>query len=104
MKNHKIRQEAADEIFETASWYEREAAPGLGVAFITEYETRLEKALESPGAGTVIATTAAGTPVRRYRLTRFKRYAILMADIDGHPTVLALECSSRKPGYWRDRL
>lgn len=104
MKPYKIRKEAADEIAEAASWYEREAAPGLGADLITEYETRLEAALEVPGAGTIVATTTMGAPVRRYRLKRFKRYTILMAEIDGTPTVLAFECSSRKPGYWRDRL
>lgn len=104
MKTYKIRREAADEIAEAASWYEQEAAPGLGADLIVEYETRLQAALEVPGAGTIVATTAAGTPVRRYRLARFKRYAILIADIDGDPTVLAFECSSRRPRYWSDRL
>ena len=98
MRPYKIRQEAADEIAEAASWYEREAAPGLGADLIAEYETRLATALELPGAGAIVARTARGTPVRRYRLKRFKRYAILMAEIDGRPTVLAFECSSRKPG------
>jgi hypothetical protein len=104
VKRNEIRREAADEIAEAASWYEREAAFGLGAELIAEYETRLETALELPGAGTIVATTAAGTPVRRYRLKRFNRYSILMAEIDGCHTVLAFECSSRKPGYWQDRL
>ncbi len=73
MKTYKIRREAADEIAEAASWYEQEAAPGLGADLIAEYEARLETALELPGAGAIVATTAAGTPVRRYRLNRFKR-------------------------------
>ncbi|MEX1367898.1 MAG: hypothetical protein AB1Z98_32515 [Nannocystaceae bacterium] len=104
MRAHKIRKEAADELAEAAHWYEREAAPGLGADLITEYEARLAMALELPGAGTVVATTVAGTPVRRYRLKRFRRYSILMAEINGHPTVLAFECSSRRPGRWHDRL
>lgn len=104
MKTFRIRKEAADEIAEAASWYEEEAAPGLGADLLAEYEARLKTALELPRAGAIVGTTVAGTPVRRYRLERFKRYAILMADIDGCPTVLAFECSSRKPGYWRSRL
>jgi hypothetical protein len=79
VKRYELRREAADEITEATFWYEREAAPGLGADLITEYETRLETALELPGAGTIVATTAAGTPVRRYRLKRFNRYSILMA-------------------------
>jgi hypothetical protein len=104
VKPYRIREEAAEEIADAALWYEREAARGLGTELIAEYEARLETALQLPGAGTIVASTTAGTPVRRYRLKRFKRYAILMAEIDGHPTVLAFECSSRKPGYWHDRL
>ena len=104
MKPYKIRKEAAEELAEAAAWYEREAAPGLGADLIAEYEARLSKALELPDAGTIVATTAAGTPVIRYRLKRFKRYAILMAVIGGHPTVLAFQCFSREPGYWHDRL
>jgi hypothetical protein len=104
VRAYKIRKEAADEIADVAAWYEQEAAPVLGADLIAEYEARLETALQLPGAGTIVATTSAGTPVRRYRLKRFKRYAILMAEIDGHPTVLAFACSSRKPGYWHDRL
>lgn len=104
MKAYKIRKEAADEIAEAAAWYEAEAGPDLAADLIAEYEARLSTALELAGAGTIVAATASGKPVRRYRLKRFKRYAILMADIEGHPTVLAFACSSRKPGYWRDRL
>ena len=63
-----------------------------------------DRALEHPGSGRIVATTSAGNSVRRYRLRRFDRYAILLADIAGIPTVLALECSSRKPGYWHERL
>lgn len=104
MTPHRIRAEAAKELAEAAAWYEREAAPGMGAALLEAYEVRLESALQSPGAGALVATTADGTPVRRYRLKRFRRYAILMAELSGIPTVLAFECSSRRPGFWQDRL
>lgn len=104
MSHYLIRKEAARELAEAAAWYDREAASGLGAALLTEFEARLETALKLPGAGTIVAKTKAGTPVRRYRLKRFKRYAILMAEIHGMPTVLAFACSSRRPGYWRKRL
>jgi hypothetical protein len=104
VKPYKIRREAVEELAEAAAWYDREAAPGVSAALIAEYEARLAKALDLPDAGTIVATTSAGTPVIRYRLKRFKRYAILMAMIDGHPTVLAFQCFSREPGYWHDRL
>lgn len=101
MKDYKIRAEAAEELIDAATWYEQEAAPGFGSDLIAKFEARLEQALRFPGVGTIVATTSAGTPIRRYRL---ERYAILLAEIDGEPTVLAFECSSRRPGYWQDRL
>lgn len=81
MSAYKIRKEAADEIAEAAAWYEAEAGPDLAADLIAEYEARLAIALELPGAGTIVATTASGNPVRRYRLERFKRYGFLMAEI-----------------------
>jgi hypothetical protein len=104
MRPHKIRKEAAAEIADAAGWYEREAAPGLGAELVAEYEARLATALELPGAGAIVGTTASGQPIRRYRLERFERYSILIAEIGGMPTVLAFACSDRRPGYWRDRL
>jgi hypothetical protein len=57
-----------------------------------------------PRAGALAGKTPGGSEIRRFRLRRFSRYAILMADIHGVPTVLAFEHSSRRPGYWRERI
>ena len=54
--------------------------------------------------GTSGGDTPGGNEIRRFRLYKFKRYALVMATIDGVPTVLAFQHSSRRPGYWRDRL
>lgn len=102
MKPFNIRPEAVDELDDAATWYE-EASQGLGSAFLRAYESRLRLALETPTAGTIVGHTAKGQPIRRYRLPRFRRYAILMALIDEVPTVLALSCSSRHPSQWMDR-
>jgi hypothetical protein len=54
--------------------------------------------------GSIVRVLATGDALRRYRLRRFYRYAILMVVIDGMPTVVAFEHGKRKPEYWRARL
>ena len=100
---HRILPEALAELDAAAFWYE-DQREGLGHELVVEYQKRLDLALQMPRAGTLAGTTARGNQIRRYRLERFTRYAILMATIDEVPTVLALEHSSRRPGYWRERL
>ena len=100
---HRILPEALAELDAAAIWYE-DRREGLGLELVTEYAKRLDSALQMPQVGTLAGTTSRGNEIRRYRLERFTRYAILMATIDKVPTVLAFEHSSRRPGYWRDRL
>jgi plasmid stabilization system protein ParE len=104
VKPYAILAEAVGDLEEAADWYEREAGEGLGAALVDEFEARLTNALELPGAGTIVARTKRGAPVRRYRLHRFSRYAILMAEVKGVPTVVAFACSSRRPDLWQSRL
>ena len=103
MTRHKILASALAELDEAATWYE-EHEEGLGQDLVTEYRERLELAIKMPGVGGLVGTTPAGAVVRRHRLKRFRRYAILLVVIDDVPTVVAFEHSSRRPGYWRDRL
>ncbi|MBX3250758.1 MAG: hypothetical protein KF901_26500 [Myxococcales bacterium] len=100
---HAIHPEALAELDEASTWYEREE-PGLGVALVLDYRERLTFALNAPSAGALAGKTRDGGEIRRYRLQQFRRYAILLASIRGVPTVLAFEHSSRRPGYWHDRL
>jgi toxin ParE1/3/4 len=103
VKRCKILDEALDDLDAAAQWYEAQAV-GLGVDLVAEFRVRLDLALDRPGLGTIAGRTPGGAEIRRYRLRRFKRYAILIATIHGLPTVIAFEHSSRRPGYWRDRL
>jgi toxin ParE1/3/4 len=98
-----ILPEADDELRAAAIWYEERRA-GLGLDLITEFRERLALALRLPGVGASLGYTDAGEEIRRYRLRRFARYAIVIARIHDVPTVLAVAHSSRRPGYWRDRL
>ena len=103
MNRFRILEEAVAELEAAAAWYE-EQSEGLGLALVAEFRRRLGAALETPGTGSPRGVTPGGAQIRRCRLHRFKRYAIVLATIGQIPTVLAVEHSSRMPGYWRNRL
>ncbi len=103
MSRYRTLDEATADLDAAATWYE-EQRRGLGLELTTEFRQRVHSAIDIPGAGAPAGFTPGGAEIRRYRFRRFKRYAILMATIDRVPTVLAVEHSSRRPGFWRDRL
>jgi toxin ParE1/3/4 len=98
-----IEDAAAVDLQDAVSWYQTQQR-GLGDELLLEFGQRLSAALEQPGIGTLAGHTRRGAAIRRYRLHRFSRYAILVAVIDGVPTVLAFEHSSRRPNYWSGRI
>lgn len=77
---------------------------GLGLDLVAEYRSRLELAVALPGTGALVGSTPGSAPIRRFSLGRFDRYGIMVAVIDDVPTVLAFVHSSRRPGYWLDRI
>lgn len=103
MSRYRILDEALEDLDAATSWYE-EQREGLGLELLAEFRERVDRALAMSSAGSPAGTTPGGAQIRRYRFHRFKRYALLMATIDGMPTVLAVEHSSQRPGFWRDRL
>lgn len=103
MSRFRVLPGAAKDLDGALLWHE-EQREGLGFELLEEYERRLALALEEPGVGSIVRVLATGEEIRRYRLQRFQRYAILMVIIDGMPTVVAFEHGRRKPGYWRARL
>ena len=103
MTHYRILDEAAADLEAAATWYERQRV-GLGHEFIAEYRARLVSALELLGTGAQVGVTPGGAAIRRYRFKRFSHYSILLAEIDDNITVLALAHSSRRPGFWNDRL
>jgi len=103
VSRYRILDEAVADLDAAMSWYE-EQREGLGRELLAEFRERVNGALEMPGRGSPAGFTPGGAEIRRYRFKRFKRYTILMATIDGVPTVLVVEHSSRLPGFWLDRL
>ncbi len=103
MTRFRFLPEALIDLEEAAEWYE-DQRPGLGAELIDEFDSCITAAVETPGTGSLCGTTANGNEIRRYRLRRFRRYAILMALIDEIPTVVAFEHTSRRPRLWKDRV
>jgi toxin ParE1/3/4 len=100
---YRILPEAEEDLDAAASWYERQRE-GLGLELVAEFRERMSTIVQLPSSASIIGLTQAGNEIHRFRLRRFRRYAILVATIHGALTVLAFEHSSRRPGYWRDRL
>lgn len=88
---------------EDAVFWDEEREPGLGLELLDHYERRLELALAEPGVGTP-GRTRGGLEFRRYRLERFGRYAIVMSELDGIPTVIAFEHGRRRSEHWAGRV
>lgn len=102
MTHYRSHPSALLELEEAAEWYDDQSI-GLGEELLAEFERCLALALEMPGIGTMMHTPQ-GVLVRKYRLTRFDRYAIVLAFLEPLPTFVAFEHSSRRPGYWIRRL
>lgn len=102
MRRYRSHRQALRELEEAAAWYEEQRS-GLGEELLAEFERCMALALEVPGIGSP-TRTASGVVVRKYRLDRFERYAIVLAFTGEEPTMVAFEHSSRRPGYWIRRL
>lgn len=103
MSRYRVLDEALAELDAAATWYEQQRR-GLGRELTADVRARVNDALDAPGTGAPGGSTPGGAEIRRFRLRRFKRYTVVMATIDDVPMVLAVEHSSRRPGYWTDRL
>jgi len=99
-----FEEQAQEELEAAAAWYERERE-GYGTMFVDEVETKVEQAVRSPGSGprVSIAGLDPAHDVRRFPLKRF-RYQVITAIVAGQRAVVAIAHTSRRPGYWRDRL
>ena len=103
MTRHNILPQALAELEEATIWYENQEQ-GLGLDLLNDYRAYLDQALTTKGLGSLIGSIQDGTVIRRYRLPRFDRYAIIMTTIRRTPTVIAFEHSSRKPKHWDERI
>ena len=94
-----VLHEASEELSDAAVWYEEERA-GLGADLLAEADFALKKVVASP---TAWPWAERRRGVRRFPLTRFP-YIVYYVIQDDQVRVLAFGHTSRRPGYWRDRL
>ena len=92
-----LQSDAEDELNAAAIFYELRQA-GLGKTFLNEVASCLEVLSEFPFVGSV-----AFDDYRKYLLNHFP-YGVFYRIDDQQVLVLAIAHSSRRPGYWRDRI
>lgn len=99
-----FEEAAARELEAAAVWYEGERE-GHGEVFLGEVETKVERAARFPGSGPRVSLpgSSLGHDVRRFPLERFQ-YQVITAIVAGRRAVVAIAHTSRRPGYWMDRL
>lgn len=91
--------EAAEEIAEGVRWYEARE-PGLGVEFLATVERAMDRVATAP------FESAAWPTIPRFRrqvLRRFPYALVYEVRPDGVEFV-AVAHTSRRPGYWLDRV
>jgi len=92
--------EALLEFHESIAYYE-EQDPGLGRRFFTAIVSTIELAAENPRLGSPLPPPAIG--VRKFVVKRFP-YVVLVAHVGIVGKVVAITHTSRRPGYWLDRI
>ena len=92
---------AEQEVEEAYTWYE-DREPGLGERFLLHLAMTFESVEEAPeGCAPVPGQFAA--PVQAARVKRFP-YRVVFMELQDRFRVVALAHSSRRPGYWVERL
>jgi len=85
-----------------AVWYENES-PGLGVDFERAIDAALDL-LEASFVPLVAASGGSGARGAKRLLLRRFPYALIVRESATEVLVVAIAHTSRRPGYWRDRL
>ncbi|HEY2975978.1 MAG TPA: type II toxin-antitoxin system RelE/ParE family toxin [Pyrinomonadaceae bacterium] len=91
-----VRPEAQTDIREATRWYEDREA-GLGVRFLREVRTSLERVAENPLMFPVIEED-----VRRALLHKFP-YSIYFVHEPEASAIIAVLHQHRRPGTWKSR-
>ena len=98
----KISKEAAQELEEAASWYEKEQA-GLGSRLITAFENAFKLLKEANPPLMPVQGEAAKLGAKRLILHRFP-FSVITVELNQTIIIVALAHHSRKPGYWNRRI
>lgn len=88
----------AEEEMTEASLFYQSASTGLGDDFLDDVQRVVDSLCEHPYLGSAVASN-----LRRMLLHRFPFSIIYSVEVDVI-LVVAVAHSSRRPGYWQDRL
>jgi toxin ParE1/3/4 len=97
VKSIRLSSEATTELVDSVNFYEKRLK-GLGAAFVVEFERAVQLIQKHPESGRFL-----GNRFRQVLTNRFP-YAIIYLERDQNIFVIAVAHTSRKPGYWKDRL
>jgi plasmid stabilization system protein ParE len=101
MASYGFHPAAAEEYLAGTQYYLEHASPLVAAAFVAEVEAAIQKLLTSPASWAVIDEP----DIRRYLLTRFPYSIYYCWDAEkDRVSIYAVMHSSRRPGYWRERL
>lgn len=99
----KFDPDAEQELLLASDYYEERRA-GYGSRFIAAVEAATEAALATPKAGAVWPQSPPEVPIRRRRVPGFPSVWLAYVVLDDSLYVLAVVHTSRRPGYWLDRV
>ncbi len=98
-----VHPDAEREIIEAADWYDQRAE-GLGDDLFAAVDAAITTVLDYPIPWPTWPGTEDVEPqIQRYRLGRFRNYAIAYQHFDDAIVVLALVHDRRRPFYWLPR-
>lgn len=98
----RIHPAALAEAAEAAAWYEIRS-DGLGHSFTDFYDRGRVAIRTSPDRYPFADDAPPGTEVRNFLLARFP-YRIVYAVLGDRLVIVAVAHTSRRPGYWSNRL
>lgn len=98
MRAIRFHPEARDEIATSIAYYD-DARPGHGARFLAAVTRVIDLVSATPQGG----TPWRHGPVRTWRMVGFPCVLAYVVEPD-HVLVLAIAHTSRRPGYWLDRL
>lgn len=101
MASYGFHPEAAEEYFAATRYYLEQASELIAAAFVAEVETAIQTLRAGPTRWPVIEEPQ----IRRYLLTRFPYSIYYRYEPDNdRVSIYAVMHTSRRPGYWRDRI
>jgi len=97
----RVLELAENEAIDAACWYENKC-DGLGVDFLSRYESILTAIEADPHRFPLLETLTTERNIRRCVMKRFPYYVVYEL-LDSETVVLAVAHSHRRPNYWQRR-